>query len=413
MKQITAAQAADKWDISLRRVQDLCRTGKIHGAERFGTHWMLPADAVRPLDGRRREVRQAGPENMRMPRRSPMLSMTDLYHTPGTAERVSRSLGADPQAKALFDANIAYSQGQIETVYEYARYFLSKHTGVYAVAGASLLLCLCAIWRGDVELWNEAKKHIADAPCRSKQDQEVLSLVLAAADSSVFDNRNFPDWFERGSFELLPADCHPMAKVFYAKWMYMGAYAVASKQIELEGIRGLGLMQMVHYTIEPMISQAVVDKTVIPEIYLRLYCAITYHNSGNREMAVYHVDRAIALALPDQLYGILAVCWLRLDNLLDERLRLVDVQAAKTTRELFRKFTAGQEKLSRSIRQRNMAVSSLSVRELEVAKLVAFGFTNKQIAKTLGVQESTVKTTVQKIMLKTGLTDRTDFVLAI
>lgn len=413
MNRITAAQAAEKWDISLRRVQDLCRMGRIPGAERFGTHWMLPADAVRPLDGRRREVKEAGPENMRMPRRSPMLGMTDLYNTPGSAEKVSRSLGADPQAKALFDANIAYFRGQIGEVYDYARYFLSKHTGVYAVAGAGLLLCLCAIWRGDVEMWNEAKKHIGEAPCRSKQDREVLSLVLAAADSSVFDHRNFPDWFERGSFELLPADCHPMAKVFYAKWMYMGAFAVASKQVTVEGIQGLSLMQMTHYTIEPLISQAVVDKTVIPEIYLRLYCAVTYHNTGNREMAVLHVDRAIALALPDRLYGILAVCWLRLDSLLEERLRLVDPQAAKETRELFRKFTEGRRTLSFAIQNRHMAVSSLSVRELEVAKLVAFGFTNKQIANTLGIQTSTVKTTVQKIMLKTGLTDRTDFVLAI
>ena len=412
MKHMTVAQAAERWDISERRVQDLCRRGKIHGAERFGTHWMLPIDAVRPVDGRRKEVRQGPVETLRMPRRSPMLSMTDLYNTPGTADQVARSL-SDPQARTLFEAGIAYSRGRIDEVYEHASYFLHQHTGIFAVAGAGMLLCLCAIWRGDVALWNQAKKHIAEAPCANEHLREVLSLVLAAADSSVYDNRAFPDWFERGSFECLPADCHPMAKVFYAKWMYMAAYEVASRQIEMEGVQGLGLMRTCPYAMEPMISQAVVDKTVIPEIYLRLYCAITYYNSGNREMAIHHIDRAVALALPDRLLGILAVCWLRLDKLLEERIMAVDPEAARETRELYRKFLAGQEQLRNHILQRRHQASSLTPRELEVAKLAAFGFTNKQIARSLGIQDSTVKTTVQKIMQKTGLTDRTDFVLVI
>ena len=82
MEWITAKQAADNWDMSVRRVQDLCRMGKIPGAARFGTHWMLPDDAVRPADGRRREVKEAGTQAIPMPRKSPMLSMTNLYNTP-------------------------------------------------------------------------------------------------------------------------------------------------------------------------------------------------------------------------------------------------------------------------------------------------------------------------------------------
>lgn len=410
---ITAAQAAEKWGISVRRVQDLCRMGKIPGAERFGTHWMLPADAVRPTDGRRKEAKSARSKPLRMPRRSPMLSMTDLYSTPGTADKVSRSLRADPQAQALFDAGIAYARGEIDKVYDYARYFLSQHTGVYAMAGATMLLSLCAIWRGDMVLWNEAKHHIAEAPCRNETDREVLSLVLAAADSSVFEYRDFPEWFERGCFEPLPADSHPMAKVFYANWLYMAAFALASKQYELEGMHGLALMRALHYSIEPMISQAVVDKTLIPEIYLRLYCAITYHNSGDGTMAVQHLDRAIALALPDRLYGVLAVNWRQLDTLLEERLTLADPEAVKTVKKLYREFLAGQSALRSKIHHKHVVLETLTSREMEVAKLVAFGYTNKKAAELLGIGESTVKTTIQKIMQKTGLTDRNDFVLVI
>ena len=53
MKKMTAQEAALKWNVSLRRVQDYCKRGKVPGAERFGANWMLPADAAKPADGRR------------------------------------------------------------------------------------------------------------------------------------------------------------------------------------------------------------------------------------------------------------------------------------------------------------------------------------------------------------------------
>lgn len=409
MQRITAQQASEKWGISLRRVQDLCCRGRIPGAERFGKNWMVPADAGRPADARRREIREAKAEFIPMPRRSPMLSMTDLYQIPGSADKVSRSLSSNLLARELFDAGIAYSRGEIDKVYAYSRHFLSNHKGLYAVAGAGFLLALCAIWRGDIQMWNDAKHHIAQAPCRSDMDREILALVLAAADSSVFDQRAYPEWFEGGRFEVLPADCHPMAKVFFAKLLYMAAFGVATRQHEMEGIQGLGLMRVISCTIEPMIAQAVVDRTVIPEIYLRLYCAVAYSNSGKEDLARVHVDRAIALALPDRLYGILAVHWKILDKLLEERLMLADPEATKTIKVLYREFSAGQAVLGGIIRNRSIAVN-LTDRERNVAKLVAFGFKNHQIAERLNVGQSTIKTTIQKIMQKTGLTDRTDFV---
>ncbi len=409
MQRVTAQQASEKWGISLRRVQDLCRQGKIPGAERFGKNWMIPADAGRPIDGRRREVREAKAEFIPLPRRSPMLSMTDLYHTPGTADKASRSLSSNPLAMELFDAGIAYSRGQIDKVYAYAQHFLDNHTGFYAVTGAGFLLALCAIWRGDLQMWNDAKHHIISAPCRSDTDREVVSLVLSAADSSVFDQRKYPEWFEGGRFEVLPADCQPMAKVYFAKLLYIAAFGVATRQYEMEGIQGLGLMRVISCTIEPMVAQAVVDRTVIPEIYLRLFCATAYHNSGKLDLATYHVDRAIALALPDRLYGILAVHWKLLDKLLEERLTLANPVATQAVKELYRQFSTGQAVLGGAIRNRNI-VSNLTDRERQVAKLAAFGFRNRQIAERLGIGHSTVKTTVQKIMQKTGLTDRADFV---
>ncbi len=51
---ITVKQAAERWDISDRRVRILCAEGKIPGVIREGRSWKIPADAKKPEDGRYR-----------------------------------------------------------------------------------------------------------------------------------------------------------------------------------------------------------------------------------------------------------------------------------------------------------------------------------------------------------------------
>lgn len=41
MEYITANEAAEKWGISGRRVQLLCKQGRIRGARRFGWAWVI------------------------------------------------------------------------------------------------------------------------------------------------------------------------------------------------------------------------------------------------------------------------------------------------------------------------------------------------------------------------------------
>lgn len=399
---ITVKQAAEKWGVTPRRVQELCKEGKIKGAQRWERTWMIPAHAVLP------STAKGDVPHMPMPKKSPFLDMTNIYNTAGDADGRAAMLENNPEAFALLEAQLAYRRGEIYKVYDHARYFLSAHSGFYAILGGGMLLALCAIWRGDMELWVEAKRHICSAPCESEVQRDMISLALAIVDSSVYDNKDYPEWFKRGNFEALPPDAHPAAKVFYTKYIYMSAFGIASKQIDFEGIQGLALMRLIPKTIEPMISQAVVDKTILPEIFLRLSCAVAYYNSGDRAHAIVHMDKAIALALADRLYGVLVEYVRHFDGLLEERIALVDPSAVENIKELYGVYSVGWSKLSGAVRNRNIA-ANLTVREREVAKLVTFGFTSKEIASMLYIAESTVKQTVLRVVQKTGVKDRSEF----
>lgn len=89
---ITAAEAAEKWEISKRRVQKLCSEGRIYGAEKHGNIWMVPADAPKPGDGRATRYKD---DDCSIPA-SPILTSIDLFAGPGGLATGFRWAGIKP-----------------------------------------------------------------------------------------------------------------------------------------------------------------------------------------------------------------------------------------------------------------------------------------------------------------------------
>lgn len=55
MEYMTVREAAEKWSITERWVQKLCEENRIKSAVRFSRVWMIPKEAIKPIDGRRKD----------------------------------------------------------------------------------------------------------------------------------------------------------------------------------------------------------------------------------------------------------------------------------------------------------------------------------------------------------------------
>ena len=51
-KFMTTKEASEKWDITERRINVLCKEGRIPGAYKENKRWIIPFDAVKPADAR-------------------------------------------------------------------------------------------------------------------------------------------------------------------------------------------------------------------------------------------------------------------------------------------------------------------------------------------------------------------------
>ena len=52
MDYLSIRQTSEKWGISVRRINDLCASGRIDGATKIGSYWAIPSSAEKPCDAR-------------------------------------------------------------------------------------------------------------------------------------------------------------------------------------------------------------------------------------------------------------------------------------------------------------------------------------------------------------------------
>lgn len=55
MDYMTLKEASKKWGVTPRRINYYCTAGRILGAEKIGTMWLIPKGAEKPADGRLKE----------------------------------------------------------------------------------------------------------------------------------------------------------------------------------------------------------------------------------------------------------------------------------------------------------------------------------------------------------------------
>lgn len=56
MDYISVKEAAETWGITSRMVNYHCVAGRIKGAQKIGNMWVVPKNAAKPADGRRKQT---------------------------------------------------------------------------------------------------------------------------------------------------------------------------------------------------------------------------------------------------------------------------------------------------------------------------------------------------------------------
>lgn len=278
MEYISAIEASEKWDVSLRQVQRLLAAKRIPRAKKYGRSWMIPEDAEKPADPRREKKPPVESLSSELAHMIEATSVPMPTHNPDAILKIVK----EERVRLQYEAELAYLRG------DFARTMrcCDKTEGDEAARlRASLVAVAAAISLGDYPAYLKIEAYLKSCvgAGRGSDSSAIAELALASVAVSVTAPSMVPKWLSEGDFSAFPAQVKPPYMLYLrAKYlMCIGKYEIA-----------LAVAQTALTFCAPERG------ITFPEVYLRVVCALACHCLGRENEAGRWLLEAMRIALP-------------------------------------------------------------------------------------------------------------------
>ncbi len=389
MDYISAAEAAEKWGVSLRQVQRLLADGRILGVKKYGRSWMIPADAEKPADPRRGKRLLSSSLSADFTR---LLEATALPLPVDNPEAILKIVGGERERRQ-YEAELFYLRGDFQ---ETIRCFHSIGGDGAAKLRASLVSIAAAISAGDYSTYAEIDEYLKSCIKASKGGSGasvMAELVLSTAAVSAIAPNMAAEWLKKGDLCVLSPQLRPFAFYLRARYLqcrgeYENMLAVAQTALALSEPEG-GLSQT--------------------SIYLRITCASACRTLGREEEARRWLLEAMTLALPHGFITPFAEVVTALGGLMEQCLKLAFPAYYDIVLGQWKRTFANWVAFHNQFTKDNITLM-LTLREYHIARLVARRVPYAQIAKQYCISVGRLKNIMQEIYGKLLISDRKELV---
>lgn len=390
MDYLTVQQTAEKWNLSVRTVQQFCSQGRIPGAQKFGKSWAIPADAEKPKDPRleQRPIPEVLPGSGLLDRTNLMPLMNTPFQ-PGQCLAAVRSMTKGVQRDIALAEYNYFSGKPEEAARKAAAYLTSKDMG--ARLSACLIYAYANLSIGEIRLakfaLGELNAALIAAGKQSPQFQAASAFVAAAG--AVLLHLPLPKGLQttENFLPLLPMGLRAFALYVQAHYLYLKKdYGHSAGTVEATLAMGA-------------------ERYPIPAIYLHLVAVMDYMSLRQTEMAKAHLLSAWALARPDDLIEGLGEHHGLLGGMLEAVIKPEWPEDFKRIIAITYRFSAGWRKVHNPETGHDVA-DDLTTTEFAASMLAARGWTNQEIADHMHISPNTVKRYISTAMEKLHIRHR-------
>lgn len=391
MESLTARQAAEKWGLAPRTVQQLCTQGRIPGAQKFGKSWAIPANAARPEDLRRsKQEPTAPPPDLVMP--DAPFTMMPLMNTPfrpGQCRATVEAMAEGPR-KDMAWAEYYYFSAQAEQAAQAAKPYLTS-------PDLGLRLSACWIY-GYANLTTgqiRQARHALETVQRTLAEGENLfpslraAVSFVAAGAAVLLHLPLPVGLPstRDLLPLLSPGLRAFALYVQAHYLYLQKdYAKSVGMVEAALVMGA-------------------EAYPIPAIYLHLAAVMDYMRLRQLPQAQAHLLSAWTLARPDDLIEGFGEHHGLMGGMLESTFKVKWPEDLRRILDVTYRFSWGWRRVHNPDTGHEVA-DNLTTTEFSVAMLTAQGWTSREIAAHMNISPNTVKRHLVEIKKKLGISNR-------
>ena len=390
---LSLMEAAQKWGVSERRINQYCTEGRIAGAQRIGKAWAIPSNAQKPGDPRR--MRQQGkipPLQTSAGGRLNHANLMPLMNTafvPGNCQAAALAMTPGPRRDIAL-AEYHYFSGQPEAAAKEAEVYLTS-PDIGAKLSACLIYAYANLSLGRIPrarfALDELNAALASAGKESPEFRAAAAFVASAG--AVLLHLPMPDKLpEIESFlPLLPPGLRAFALYVQAHYLYL----------KKEYSKSAG-------TVEATLAMGA-SAYPIPAIYLHLVAVMDYMSLKQSEQAQGHLLTAWEMARPDDLIEGFGEHHGLLGAMLEAVIKPKWPEDFKRIIDITYRFSSGWRRVHNPITGHDVA-DDLTTTEFAIAMLAARNWTTQEIAEHLNISVNTVKSHISEAMRKLNVRNR-------
>jgi DNA-binding CsgD family transcriptional regulator len=389
---LSIREAAEKWGVSQRRINQYCSEGRIPGAEQFGGSWAIPESAEKPGDPRKQKKTAAPAKPQKMLELFPsFMPLMNTPFEPGHCMQTIRAMKAGPK-KDIALAEYHYFSGQAEKAMQETEAYLTAADGGIRLSACWIFAYSC-LTTGRIDharyALNEIKSTLSAGGKNAPPVRAMETFVVFAA--AVLLHLPLPEEIPptEAFLPLLPPGLRAFALYVQAHYLYLKEeYAHSSGMVEAALTMGA-------------------SSYPISAIYLHLVAVMDYMSMKQIDRAQAHLLTAWEMARPDDLIEGFGEHHGLLGAMLEAVIKPKWPEDFKRIIDITYRFSSGWRRVHTPVTGHPVA-DDLTTTEFAIAMLAARNWSTQEIANHLDVSVNTVKTHISDAMGKLGVKNRKD-----
>ena len=389
---LSVREAAEKWGVSERRINQYCSEGRIPGAEKIGKAWVIPADADKPGDPRKRKNQSVSHKPPNAPELFPgFMPLLNTWFEPGHCMETIEKMKAGPK-KDIAMAEYRYFSGQAEKAMQDTEVYLTSTDEAIRLSACWIFAYSC-LTVGRIDHARHALQEIQNTLAANRKTAPPVRAIesFAAFAAAVLLHLPLPE--EMPPMEtflpLLPPGIRAFALYVLAHYLYLKEEYGQSAGI-VEATLAMGA-----------------DAYPISAIYLHLVAVMDYMSLKQPDRAQTHLLTAWEIARPDDLIEGFGEHHGLLGAMLEATIKSKWPEDFKRIIDITYRFSSGWRRVHNPITGHDVA-DDLTTTEFAIAMLAARGWTTREIANHLNISANTVKDHISEAMRKLRVETRKD-----
>lgn len=377
-------EAAEKWGVSERRINQYCSQGRIPGAKKFGKSWAIPADAQKPKDPRQVKGRKApSPHTGYLLDHAHLMPLMNTAFAPGRCKEAVEAMAEGIQRDIAL-AEYHYFSGHPEEAAKEAEPYLTS-SDMEARLSACLIYAYANLSIGQISYARFALGELKDSLSADGEQAPAMQAASAfiAFTGAVLLHLPLPEHMPQveSFLPLLPEGLRSFALYVQSHYLYL----------KEEYARSAGV-------VEAALAMGAA-RYPIPAIYLHLIAVMDHMSLKQPQQAQEHMLRAWEIARPDDLIEGFGEHHGLLGAMLEAVIKPKWPKDFKRIIDITYRFSFGWRRVHNPITGHDVA-DNLTTSEFSMAMLAARGWTNQEIARHLNISVNTVKSHISEAMRK-------------